>query len=85
MTRKHRYKIYKVVYHLQLIVSFLEGLNEMTKLDTKRESIMHLKECILRFMEYDPTIHLHTTTGKWFDASRSIQDDIAYVMDELMG
>jgi hypothetical protein len=85
MTRKHRYKIYKVVYHLQLIVSFLEGLNEMTKLDTKRESIMHLKECILRFMEYDPTIHLHTTTGKWFDASRNIQDDIAYVMDELLG
>jgi len=80
----NHFKIYKIVYHLQLVISFLEGLNEMTKLETKRESVVQLKECILTFMEYDPSIHLHTTKGKWLDISRNMQDDISYVIDDLM-
>ena len=84
MVTTNHFKIYKVVYHLQLVISFLEGLTKMTKLETKRESIVQLKECILTFMEHDPSTHLHTTAGKWLDISRNMQDDIAYVMDDLM-
>ena len=84
MVATNQFKIYKIVYHLQLVISFLEGLNEMTKLETKRESVVQLKECILTFMEHDPSTHLHTTMGKWLDISRNMQDDIAYVMDDLM-
>jgi hypothetical protein len=84
MVATNQFKIYKIVYHLQLVISFMEGLNEMTKLETKRESVVQLKECILTFMEYDPSKHLHTTTGKWLEISRNMQDDIAYVIDDLM-
>jgi hypothetical protein len=69
-----------VVFHLQLILSFLEGLEELTKLEAKKENVMELKAKILLFFGYDVSTHLHTTRSKWAKTSKDIQIEIITVM-----
>lgn len=83
MIRHRKMDICDVVYHLQLMLSFLEGLDEMTKLETKYVNIMMLKTRILIFMEYDPAAYLHTTASQWKETSCHIQDQIKVVMARL--
>ena len=81
--RKNRYNILDVAYYLQIMLIFLEGLNEMTKLSTKHVCVMMMKTRILMFVNYDTNMHLHTTEAKWRAISHNIRDEILYILDDI--
>lgn len=81
--RKNRYNILNVAYYLQMMLIFLEGLNEMTKLSTKHVCVMMMKTRILMFVNYDTNTYLHTTESKWREISHNIRDEILYVLDDI--
>lgn len=64
----------------QLILSFLDGMDELTKLETKRMNIRRIQMRILQFHGYNTTTHMHTTTTKWKDISYSLKDRIITFM-----
>jgi hypothetical protein len=80
--RKHRYNMLDVAYYLQVMLIFMEGLKEMTKLSTKHVCIMTMKTRLLQFMNCDTSI-LHTTESKWQEISNHIQDEILYVSNAI--
>ena len=80
--RKNRYNILDVAYYLQVMLIFMEGLNEMTKLSTKHVCVMMMKTHLLQFMNCDTNI-LHTTESKWRQISNHIQDEILYVSETI--
>jgi hypothetical protein len=80
--RKNRYNILDVAYYLQVMLIFMEGLNEMTKLSTKHVCVMTMKTHLLQFMNCDTNI-LHTTESKWRQISNHIQDEILYVSETI--
>jgi hypothetical protein len=80
--RKHRYNMLDVAYYLQVMLIFMEGLKEMTKLSTKHVSVMTMKTRLLQFMNCDTSI-LHTTESKWQEISNHIQDEILYVSNAI--
>ena len=65
---------------LQLILSFLDGLDELTKLETKRKNITSLKMHILAFNGYNTLEYMHTTSMKWKFASDVIKTNTIAVM-----
>jgi hypothetical protein len=81
--RKNRYNILDVAYYLQMMLIFLEGLNEMTKLSTKHLCVMMMKTRILMFVNYDTKTYLHTTESKWRAISINIRDEILYILDDI--
>jgi hypothetical protein len=83
--RENRYDIKSVIYNLQLILSFLEGLGDLTKMETKHEIVMELKTGILMFFGYDVHTHLNTTKPMWANTSLCIQKEIMDVMGVLFG
>lgn len=72
---------------LQLILSFLDGMDELSKLETKRSNIVKLQARVLEFHGYDSVKHIHTTSAKWQDMSRLIRDKtitlLMYLYDRL--
>ena len=81
--RKNRYNILNVAYYLQMMLIFLEGLNEMTKLSTKHVCVMMMKTRILMFVNYDTRTYLHTTEPEWRAISHNIRDEILYILDDI--
>ena len=65
---------------LQLTLSFLDGLNELTRLETKRKNIISLKMRILSFHGYNTLEYMHTTSMKWNFASDVIKTNTINVM-----
>jgi hypothetical protein len=65
---------------LQLILSFLDGMDELTKLETKRSNITLLKMHILEFNGYDTLEYMHTTSMKWKFASDVIKTNTINIM-----
>ena len=80
---KNRYYILDVAYYLQIMLVFLEGLDEMTKLASKHICVMMMKLRLLLFVNYDTNMHLHTTEAKWRVISNNIRDELLYVLDDI--
>ena len=78
--RKNRYNILNVAYYLQMMLIFLEGLNEQS---TKHVCVMMMKTRILMFVNYDTNTYLQTTESKWREISHNIRDEILYVLDDI--
>lgn len=81
--RKNRYNILDVAYYLQIMLVFLEGLDEMTKLSSKHICVMMMKSRLLLFVNYDTNMHLHTTEAKWRVIGNNIRDELLYVLDDI--
>jgi len=81
--RKNQYNMADVVYYLQIMLIFMEGLNEMTKLSSKHVCVMMMKTRLLMFVNYDTSTYLHTTESKWRVISNNIRDEILYVLDDI--
>lgn len=81
--RKNRYNILDVAYYLQMMLIFMEGLNEMTKLSTKHVCVVMMKTQLLMFVNYDTNTYLHTTESKWRVIRNNIRDEILYVLDDI--
>ena len=78
--RKNKYNILNVAYYLQMMLIFLEGLNEQS---TKHVCVMMMKTRILMFVNYDTNTYLQTTESKWREISHNIRDEILYVLDDI--
>lgn len=81
--RNKRRDISVVVYNLQLMLSFLEGLEEMTKLEAKQPNIVDMKAHLLAFFGYDVATHINTTRKQWAKTSEDIRTEIATIMGIL--
>jgi hypothetical protein len=65
---------------LQLILSFLDGMEELTKLETKRLNVRRIQCRILEFNGYDPLKYIHITSAKWVATSNVMKDHIISMM-----
>jgi len=70
---------------LQLMLSFLDGLDELTKLETKHMKIARLKSRMLEFHGYNAMEYMHTTSTKWQETSIIIKESIISLMLHLFG
>ena len=65
---------------LQLILSFLDGMEELTKMETTKPNIKSMKMRILDFNGYIANEYMHTTSSKWKHTSDIIKENIIRIM-----
>lgn len=65
---------------LQLMLSFLDGMGELTKLETKRLNVRRIQCRILEFNGYDPLKYMHITSARWVATSNVMKDHIISMM-----
>jgi len=68
---------------LQLMLSFLDGMDELSKLETKRLNVSRVQCRILEFNGYDPLKYMHTTSIRWRATSSVMKDHIISIMLQL--
>ena len=83
--RKKGYDIDEISWFYVMLWAFLEGLKQLTKMETKRLGVVRLKDRLLVFFGYTSMVHTHTTTAKWLILSETIERQIMDVLRYLVG
>ena len=63
--------------------SFLEGMKQMTKLETKHPSIVRIQTRLLAFYEYTGLETTHLTLTQWSNITEEIQEHTKTILREL--
>jgi len=74
-----------VAWFYVMIWAFLEGLKQLTKLETKQMGVVRLKDRLLVFFGYNSIEYIHATTAKWTQVSELIEKQIVDVLRYLIG
>ena len=81
--RSKRRDVSVVIYNLQIMLSFLEGLEDMSKMETKQDNVVDVKTDILTFFGYDVETHINATQRQWTKTSADIRSEIITIMGVL--
>lgn len=84
LLRYRRNQIHDVVLCYLLVWSFLEGMKQMTKLETKHPSIVIIQSRILVFYEYTGIETPHLTLSQWSNITEEIQEHTKTILRELI-
>lgn len=74
-----------VAWFYVMVWAFLEGLKQLTKLETKQIGVVRLKDRLLVFFGYNSIEYIHATTAKWTRVSELIENQIIDVLRYLVG
>ena len=69
-----------VLVFLQFVMSFLNGLDELTKMQTKLYKVSELKAQLVQFMGYTGIDCIHCTSSQWAKISDKLKSDLSRIM-----
>jgi hypothetical protein len=69
-----------VIVFLQFAMCFLNGLDELTKMQTKLYKVVEVKSQLVLFMGYSSVECIHCTSAQWAVISDKLKSDLSRIM-----
>ena len=81
--RAKRHRLEDVLLCYLMVWSFLEGMKQMTKLETKHPIIVKIQTRMLLFYGYTGLETTHLTLSQWANITEEIQEHTKTILSEL--